>query len=376
MALHIRQGRPAEWQEILDVSQAAFGAGDTYFPHGWPHTYPNPQAAEWFVVCEEDGKLLGIINQTPVTVDVGGALLKAVGIGGVGVLEEARRRGVMSAMLRASNAQQRAAGTVLGFLGGERIRYRRYGYELAGRSVGATMFPKQLAGAEPVPLRRLHLADANDILRLHRKAPMFVRRTELWQRRLLRRRNFAAWGNKSGPLKAYLVTPKGSPASICELIGGARLLPGLLKAQMKRHKLGHINVHWLPDYAPHFKLGRSAGGLSVSVAQQVGIYDFARFLAQTAGPLGEGFRRFGITGRVRIEHTGEKTGFDLEPARSGPLSITPAKRKRKADLALDAAEWIRTFFPPPGGPMLEQKARPRLVAAFALPLNISSWGAV
>ena len=376
MALHIRQGRPAEWQEIFDVSQAAFGAGDTYFPHGWPHTYPNPQAAEWFVVCEEDGKLLGIINQTPVTVNVGGARLKAVGIGGVGVLGEARGRGIMSAMLRASNAEQRAAGTVLSFLGGERFRYRRYGYELAGRSVTASFSPKQLAGAEPVPMRRLRLADANDILRLHRKAPMFVRRTESWQRRLLRRRNHVAWGNKSGPLKAYLVTPKGSPAHVCELIGGARLLPGLLTAQMKRHKLGHVDVHWIPDYAPHIGLGRNAGGLSETVAQQVGIYDFGRFLTQTAKPLGEGFRRFGITGAVRIEHTGERTAFELKPARSGPLSITPATGSRKADLALDAAEWVRTLFPPPGGPMLKQKARPRLAAAFALPLNISSWGAV
>ncbi|MFH1732250.1 MAG: GNAT family N-acetyltransferase [Planctomycetota bacterium] len=376
MALHIRQGRPAEWQEILDVSYAAFGKDKRYFPLNWPHTYPDKTAAEWFVVCEEDGKLLGIINQTPVAVNVGGALLKAVGIGGVGVLEEARRRGVMSAMLQASNAEQRAAGTVLGFLAGERIRYRRHGYEFAGRSVTASFSPKHLAGAERVPLRRLRIADASDILRLHRKAPMFVRRTELWQRQLLRRRNFVAWGNKSGPLKAYLVTPRGSPAHVCELIGGAPLLPGLLKAQMKRHKLGHINVRWLPDYGPHLELGRNAGGLSEAVAQQVGIYDFARFLTQTAKPLGEGFRRFGITVPVRIEHTGEKIAFDLKPTRSGALSITPAKGKRKADLALGAAEWVRMFFPPPGGPMLEQKAGPHLIAALALPLNISSWGAV
>ena len=242
MALRVRTGRPDEWQEILDVSHAAFGRDKTFFPHNWPHTYPDKTAAEWFVVCEDAGKIVGTINQTPVTVDVCGVRLKAVGIGGVGVLESARLRGAMSAMLKASNAEQREAGTVLGFLGGERLRYRRYGFELAGRTTTATVRQDQVADAAPVPMRRLRVADAKDILKLYRKAPMFISRDESWQALLLRRRSYVACGNKSGPLRAYLVTPKGMPGSVCELIGDARLLPGLLKSWMKRHVLSASGV--------------------------------------------------------------------------------------------------------------------------------------
>ncbi len=377
MALRVRKGRPAEWQEILDVSHAAFGKEATYFPHGWPHTYPNPQAAEWFVVCEDAGRIVGIINATPVTVNVGGVRLKAVGIGGVGVLESARMRGAMSAMLKASNAEQRAAGTVLGFLGGARIRYRRYGFELAGQTVTATVHRDQLADVDPVPLRRLRTADAKDILRLHCKAPMFVPRDERWQTLLLRRRNFVAWGNKSGPLRAYLVTPNGAAGSVCELIGDARLLPGLLRTWMGRHKLGNVGFTCIPDYGPHVGLARDAAWLQETPAEQVGIYDFGRFLAQTAKPLGERFRQFGIADVVRVAHTGERTAFDLRPKRSGGLSVTPATGRRKPDLSLDPAGWVRVFFPPPGGPMLKREVDDRLLAAaFALRLNFSGWDSV
>ena len=376
MALSVRTGRPAEWQEILDVSHAAFGRDKTFFPHNWPHTYPDKTAAEWFVVCEDAGKIVGTINQTPVTVDVCGVHLKAVGIGGVGVLKSARLRGAMSAMLKASNATQREVGTVLGFLGGERIRYRRYGFEFAGKTVTATSYPGQLASADPVPLRRLRVADAKDILRLHRKVPMFIRRDDDWQRQLLRRWGFVAWGSKSGPLRAYLVADREKPHRIHELIGSAQMLPGLLKSWMKRHKLDSVRFTFIPGYAPHAKLARDAAWLQDSPGEQIGIYDFGRFLTQLAGPLGERFRQFAITDVVRVAHTGEKTAFDLKLKRSGVLSVTPAAGSRKPTLSLDAAEWVRTFFPPPGGPMPKSKPAARLIAAFALPMNFGGWDSV
>lgn len=376
MAFQVRKGRPAEWQEILDVSHAAFGRDKMFFPHNWPHTYPDKTAAERFVVCEDAGRIVGTIDQTPVTVDVCGVRLKAVGIGGVGVLEHTRLRGVMSAMLKASNAEQREAGTVLGFLGGERVRYRRYGFELAGRTTTATVHQDQLADASPVPMRRLRVADAKDILRLHRKAPMFISRDERWQTLLLRRKSYVAWGNKSGPLRAYLVSPKNAPGSVCELIGDARLLPGLLKAWTKRHKLDRVGFTFVPGYAPHAELARDAAWLQATPATQVGICDFGRFLTQLAEPLGDRFRQFGITGVIRVAHTGEKTAFDLKLKRSGSLSVTPAAGGRKPDLSLDAAEWVRTFFPPPGGPMLKSKPDARLAAALALPMNFAMWDSV
>ncbi len=375
MALNIRQGRPSEWQDILDVSHAAFGRGPTFFPRGWPHTYPDKTAAEWFVVCEEAGRILGVIDQTPVTVDVSGVRLPAVGIGGVGVLPTARFRGIMSAMLRASNAEQRAAGTIIGFLDGPRLRYRRFGFERAGQAVTATIPRKHLAEVEPVPLRRLRIADAADVLRLCRTAPLFVHRDRVWQERLLRRWWFTAWGNKTGPLRAYLVAARENPGHIHELIGPARMLPGLLRAHATRHKLKWIRSRWIPGYGPHLKLGQGADGLEAGPAQQIAIYDFGRFLERLAGPLGEGFRRAGITKPVRVRHAGEGTAFDLTSGR-GALSVVPAKGRRKLALALDAAGWVRVSFPPPGGPMLKTEADPNLLAALALPLNFSGWEAV
>ena len=373
MTLHVRQGSPAEWKEILAASHTAFNVDRTYFPKGWPHTYPDPGAAEWFVVCEDAGRIIGVINQTPVALRIAGVRLKAVGIGGVGVLPDARKHGAMSAMLRASNAWQNHAGTVLGFLGGERIRYRRYGYELAGQRVTAMITHKQLADAKPVRMRRLTRKDAAGVLRLYRRSPLWVGRDVVWQERLLRRSNFVAYGNASGPLRAYLVIGKGAPQGVHELVGEAHLLPGLLKAHLHRWKLGSIQCAWIPEYAPHAELGRNAGWMSSNAAQQVRLFDFGRFLRQMAGPLGAGFRRFRVAGAVRVRHRDEGTCFDLTLDRTGVLSVAPAQGKGRPDLAMDAAGWVRTFFPPPGGPMLPHRADARLLAAMALPLNFSAW---
>ena len=403
MAFQIRQGRPADWQEILDVSRAAFSAPSRYFPRGWPHTYPGPRAAERFVVCEEAGRILGVINQTPVPLRIAGVRLNAVGIGGVATLKKHRGRGVMSAMLNASNACQRDAGTCLGFLWGERERYRRYGYEIAGSGLTANFGPKQFADVEPVPLRKLTQKDAPDILRLYRRSTLVVDRTEPWQRLLLRRATFAAYGNRSGPLKAYLVSGRKYRQNIHELIGNAKLLPGLLKAHRLRNSLNEVALSWVTGYRAHLELGRAAASVRADVLTQINIFDFGRFLEKLAAPLGEGFRRSGITGPVRVVHAGERAAFDLALRPTGELLVTRAKPGGKADLALDAAGkrdlapdaagnadlapdaagkadlvldapgWVRTFFPPPGGLMLEEKADYRLLAALRLPLAMSAW---
>ena len=137
-----------------------------------------------------------------------------------------------------------------------------------------------------------------------------------------------------------------------------------------------VRFRWIPDYRPHLELGLDAWWLETRPAEQVAIYDFGRFFEQLAGPLGEGFRRFGITRLVRVRHAGEETAFDLTPGRGGALSVAPARGRREPALALDAAEWVRVFFPPPGGPMLKGDTDPNLLAALALPLTLSGWDSV
>lgn len=373
MSLQTRPGRPGEWQEILDLSHTAFGTDADYFPNRYPHAYPGAEAAENFIVCEDGGELLGVVNQTPVTLRVGAARLQAAGIGGVCTLPQARGRGVMSAMLRASRELQRRRGTHVGFLWGYRERYRRYGFERAGRQLNAHLERKDLAAADARPLRRLERGEADALLPLVGRLRASVQRERAWLAALLQREQFAVWVTGTPPA-AYLVCPAGAPAGPqCELGGDPDALPGLLKAHLEAHSLDAAGILLCPGTPGHDALATVAESASLHPATQVAIYDFPRFLAAVVGELAPALRRRGA-GPLTLHHRGEGATVELRPAGEGAAAVqTVDAGPDEADLALSGPQWVQAFFPSPVTAAAPVVPEPRLAAALALPLVLPPW---
>lgn len=376
MSLILRRGKPADLKQILRVSDVAFRKQRNWFSRYYPHAYPGPAATRCFVVCEDRGRIVGLINQTPMVLRIGGARLQVVGIGGVATLPECRGHGVMSKLLKFSNAWQQEAGTHAGILWGARQRYRRYGYEHAGTQYNIHIDLKVLPDLKAVPLRRLTVKDAGVLRRLSSLSDSSVQRDQRWQKLLLQRLGYKAYGNKQGRLRAYLVTPRDQPGEIIELIGDPQFLPGIVKAQMQRHRLQNLSFPHLPGNRASCQLALEASRLTAGCATQLNIFDFGHFLTALRGELGKNFRRYGIKKRVCLTHREEGRRFALQPRATGGLTVKELKPKGGADLALDQAGWVRVFFPPPGGSMLSGKADHRLLAALQLPLIISRWETV
>ena len=366
MELVIRKGRAQDWDAILAVAHSAFKTCDGYFPRSWPHTYPG-RCASRFVVCEDAGRIIGVINQTPCVLSVCGQKLKTAGIGSVGVLESERKRGIMSAMLKFSDEWQRRAGTDLGILGGDRLRYRNYGYEFGGAIVASNVGERQLGHVAPVKLRKLTGHDSAAVLRIYRRTPYALARTPLWQKLLIRSDRFTAFGNAGGALRAYFVVE--GKDKVVEMAGATPLLPGMLRSHMLKAQVSGLSCHAVPGYAPHGDMLLS-GNPSATAHVHFRIFDFGAFLEKMAGPLCERLARFGVKRPVRLVETESESGFDLL-ARGGRQKLKRAGTGG-ADIALDSASWVRVFFPPPGGPVAGDIDEV-LLRALELPVHISYW---
>ena len=377
MKLEIRPGRPSEFKALVEATTRAFGKPKDFFTTHYVHAYPGESAAKACVVAFHDGRIAGLINQTPMLLRAGRAALKACGLGGVCASPECRGQGVMSGLLKASREWQRKDGTVLGILWGARERYRRYGFEEAGRRLLVSVAARHLQDARPVPLRPATLADAPALARLARATPVGVCRTTEWQELLLRRTNFQASCNRRGPVKAFLVVEQGNPKTVVELAGDFAAARGMLKTHLRLCRADRVQLMAYPgtkigDWAA---LHSECWANTLAYSGHVCIYDLGRLLRATASELASRFRAFGVARAVRVRHRDEGTCYELRPRKTGELDVR-AVRGGNADLSLDSAEWVRTFFPPPAGPLLRTRADPRLLAALGFELLVPYWDRV
>jgi len=380
-SISVRQGHPDDWEAILEVTAESFLTEANTFVQQWPHSYFGPAAARNFVVCERGRRVIGAINQVPIVIRLGSARLRVSGLCGVCTKPDERGRGVLRAMMNASlRLQQRRVPAVI--LWGARDLYHRFGFETAGTSCYVAVTRRMVNGSASVPLRRLTSADAGGLLRLARRRPGRVVRSQSWQERLLRSERYETYGNAGGELSAYLVYVAAAPFKdrIVEALGEPDALAGLLAGFVEQHDLEQVWT-WFPPGTP---LGKAmalkaektfAARVESLCATHLCILDFPRLLQRLSIPLAQNLRRClgAETLRVKCEPdprawllrvTGERLAID-ETAASGP-----------ADLVLDRTRWVRLLFPSPGSDLMDADFEPGLREAFRLPFVYPPWDIV
>jgi predicted acetyltransferase len=181
--------------------------------------------AQWLDVARlhaafEDGRIVGGAGAFTFRLSVPGGSVPAAGVTVVGVLPSHRRRGILTAMMRAQLDDCRARGDLAAYLwASEAPIYGRFGYGLASR-VGAIALPKErTAFALPfLPRGRVRLVDAREALesfpplyqRVFAQRPgMFSRSEEWWETRRL----FDLPSRRAGGPKNFaLLELDGAPA--------------------------------------------------------------------------------------------------------------------------------------------------------------------
>ena len=208
-----------ELREALQPISHYFGSEAT--PEG------TERVAQWLELermhaAVVDGRIVGGAGAFGFDVSVpGGGLVSAAGVSVVGVLPTHRRRGVLTAMMRAQLADAHERGDVLAYLwASESTIYGRYGYGLASRVGEMTLARERTAFATPFePRADVRLVDLEEAARLLpplyeaarcRRAGM-ISRSDIWWR--TRRLEDDPSRRHGGPLTCALLSLDGEPAA-------------------------------------------------------------------------------------------------------------------------------------------------------------------
>jgi len=126
--------KPGQQADVAAVANAAFGLGgegSMDFLRDWPYLW-NDDRADNYWLAVADGKIVACVGSYPLTVRMAGASFRSACVGQVGTLPEWRGRGAMSTILRAVTAEMDGGEYDFTWLGGDRMRYGRYGWAFGG----------------------------------------------------------------------------------------------------------------------------------------------------------------------------------------------------------------------------------------------------
>ena len=130
-----RKALPGERDQLIDFGNYVFS--HDHRPHDFkailPKVYGEGHEIESFhFVAEEEGRIRGMIGAYPHEYTVAGNTLKTRFIGTVSVHPYARGNGYMKKIMKMIDEELSADGTDYAALGGQRQRYRYFGYETGG----------------------------------------------------------------------------------------------------------------------------------------------------------------------------------------------------------------------------------------------------
>ncbi|NCO41826.1 MAG: hypothetical protein COZ06_21390 [Armatimonadetes bacterium CG_4_10_14_3_um_filter_66_18] len=251
MSFVIRNEKPDDWPQILEVMCAAFGNT----PERWAAMYPELYGADKgksrpHLVAEEDGKLLGSLGIYPDVIRVGKARLRNGGLGAVATVPEARGQGIMTELLAETNRQMLAEGYDVSLLGGDRLRYSRYGWERTGSVRQLSVSAKYLraGGVKAWPVRRCRAADRDQVRKVYGRYPFGSLRSARVFFSRLERSGAELYCVGQGRSFLYAAVQPGDHPAINEILGAAASAPGFVGGLLKSLKADSVSVR-LPDFA-------------------------------------------------------------------------------------------------------------------------------
>lgn len=262
-----------DYEEAIDFINMVFSMAHSPidFAQALPRLYkPTDEHMGCNFVVRENGRIRALVGLYPDTMQVGDVQLRLAGIGAVSAHPADKGRGWMKQLMLRQMEEMRQAGYDLSFLGGQRQRYRYFGYEKAGMLLechfnGSNM--KHAGAAQPAyrfsRMQATDLAWLEQAKTMHDAAPVrCVRPIEAFHSFLVAY-GMQPWAilREDGSMAGYLVA---SPEKnrILELHAEADALTGILVSWFSQHDLRSLTL-LLPAYAE--KAARHLGMLAEDI---------------------------------------------------------------------------------------------------------------
>ena len=182
--MEIRKVRYDEFRELMDVMNLSFGFSEekAQFEHILPKLYWPDNPSMMHFGAFEEGRLVSSIGLYPMELVNGANRMDIACVGAVSTLPDFRCRGYFRSVMARVLDEARSMHFPLLFLGGNRVRYGRFGFEYGGRNFGVNISNRTLPLISPQPFEVLPFDDSDAavtarLLELYELSPMRVTRT-------------------------------------------------------------------------------------------------------------------------------------------------------------------------------------------------------
>jgi predicted N-acetyltransferase YhbS len=233
LANGIRNIRLEEFEPLMRLLNRCFGAAPGTFERSYPDIYrPTPEFCASAHVVEVDGEIVSHVGLYPLEIVTHGVSIPMGGIGAVATHPKARGQGHMSELLYRVIDEMRARGYPLSWLGGDRQRYKIFGWERAGMTYELKFTRRSLerAGVAPVPIEAQVPEDAVDVVARWQSLPVcHAHRPNLALQ--LRKDGLRIWTAERGYAIAHGRTWGSS--SIAEVVSATGQEAGMIRAVLE-----------------------------------------------------------------------------------------------------------------------------------------------
>jgi len=291
----------------------------------WPHCYiREPERMRNYLIMKDGPKVISMVGYIDQAVLVEGDEVKVAGITGVATTLNYRRQGLMTKLLNDCIIKMGEEGYAFSDLGGDRIRYGRFGWESAGRQWWFDVTRRSiLTAATPTGYEVVQYPtspeEVEGTFALHMKETTGVKRTRALHEIILGRKGKQVWlARDSKGVGAYVVVDSDERwQAIVEYSGSAEGVHAILMHLVKvlGSEFLHVISPWSHPLNKMFFAISARWG--VSPTRMLKIIDLNATLSGFTNQLANRYRVLGLQGKraivLSVEETGQKARIVFSP---------------------------------------------------------------
>lgn len=367
----------ADFESILALANACFvrdrdGGG---MLARWPHCYTREPGRIQSFIMRENGRAISMVAYADQEVDVAGKAVRVAGITGVSTLPEYRGKGYMTRLLASCIEDMAARHYALSELGGDRQRYRHFGWELGSREWQFQFSRRSLAGFSPDGFSTGPYSpdDLAGLIGIHDRMPYGIRRSALLHEQVFNRLGWEVWVCRQRERIVAYLGLNAESARVDEFGGSCEGLAAIIHHLLHlpdRERLLLCSPWDHPHNRRFFEIGARWNPAN---PRMVRIIDLHRTLEGFGNQLAQRYREAGISGSRSVVLGIEGADRGVAVAFS-PEGVSAFPTRETADAILLSHDAMVRFLFGSGGPsaVLELSQRQRFLNAL-LPLDFFLW---
>jgi len=340
-----REMLPREYDETLDLMEQAYGSTREYSLNSYPQLRRENFAFKNHFVIREGGRLVSHVGLYPMEAIADNDRISVGGIGDVASHPDCQGKGYMVKLLDYSLQKMRERKIPLSILWGDTQRYRRFGWETAGREIVFNLTKRSARDAatgKDFIFRGYggrEIKDLERIMEIHEREPLRIKRSSRDYKMIFNSIRFQTWMGHARGEWVYAAVNNGD---VLEFGGEASRLAGLFALLVNRRQADNLQVH-VPykDSELLRMLYKISDGWRTVPLGMIKIVDLRRTLLSFKGRFCEKARlhRLDTKNLPALEMTDSRQIADLIV---GPDMKTA--KKRRAKISLSDIEMVRLLF--------------------------------